>query len=113
RCRTPRRNGGKSGRHHGNTHFRPESATPPTPPWSAGMHVQRPGVRYPAALVTVAVVMAAAGGCGQGGQARPTPEPGNPDPPAASWFRDVTDEAGVTAVYRNGEEADRYAILES
>lgn len=29
------------------------------------------------------------------------------------WFRDVTDETGVTAVYRNGEEADRYSILES
>jgi hypothetical protein len=77
------------------------------------MHVQRPGACCPAALVTVAVVMAAAGGCGGGGQARPTPQPGEPDPPAASWFRDVTDEAGVTAVYRNGEEADRYAILES
>src|SRR5262249_21159238 len=77
------------------------------------MHVQRPGGRCPAALVTVAVGRAGAGGCARGGQARPTPQPKDPDAPAAGWFRDVTDEAGVTAVYRNGEAADRYAILES
>ena len=29
------------------------------------------------------------------------------------WFRDVTAETGVQFTYRNGEEADQYAILES
>ena len=72
------------------------------------MRVHRPRARCPTALV-VAVAL----GCGRGGQVGPTSQPGNPDPPAAGWFRDVTDEAGVTTVYRNGEEADRYAILES
>ncbi|MFO0819228.1 MAG: CRTAC1 family protein [Pirellulales bacterium] len=29
------------------------------------------------------------------------------------WFRDVSDEAGLDITYRNGEEANRYTILES
>jgi hypothetical protein len=30
-----------------------------------------------------------------------------------SWFRDVTENSGVRFTYRNGEEADHYAILET
>ena len=61
----------------------------------------------------MALVMAVALGCVRGSQVEPISQPGNPGPPVAGWFRDVTDETGVTAIYRNGEEADRYAILES
>ena len=36
------------------------------------------------------------------------------DPPAeVEWFRDVTHSSGIDFTYRNGEEANHYAILES
>ena len=47
---------------------------------------------------------------------QPAAEPGADDPrPAreAGWFRDVTAESGIDFTYRNGEEANHYAILES
>ncbi len=47
-----------------------------------------------------------------------TPVPPPPEPPAPAdlgpaWFRDVTEASGVRATCRNGEEADRFTILES
>jgi hypothetical protein len=72
------------------------------------MRASQPGTRWGAVLVVVAAV-----GCGQGGSVGPTAPTGASGPVVAGWFRDVTDEAGVAVVYRNGEEANRYAILES
>ena len=43
-------------------------------------------------------------------------EPGGDPPPpdhGPGWFRDVTIESGIDFFYRNGEEANHYAILES
>ncbi len=60
-----------------------------------------------------------AGGIGVGCGGRGTSTPAVPSSPPTTpvvvdhWFRDVTTEAGVSATFRNGEEADRYAILES
>ncbi|HJZ56339.1 MAG TPA: hypothetical protein VKE74_15345, partial [Gemmataceae bacterium] len=49
------------------------------------------------------------------GQSAPTPpaeaDPGEADGPPV--FEDVTAGSGVAFTYRNGEEADRYTILES
>jgi hypothetical protein len=42
---------------------------------------------------------------------RPSDEPG--PAPQEGWFRDVTAESGIDWTYRNGEEANHYAILES
>jgi hypothetical protein len=39
--------------------------------------------------------------------------PHNPSAPAAEWLRDVTRQSRIDFTYRNGEEADRYTILES
>ena len=72
------------------------------------MRALKPGTRWRATLVAVAAV-----GCGRGGQVGPTPPTGDAAPVVAGWFRDVTDGAGVSTAYRNGEEADRYSILES
>jgi hypothetical protein len=44
---------------------------------------------------------------------RVSPETNVPDVPATPYFRDLTAESGVDAMYRNGEEAGRYAILET
>lgn len=41
------------------------------------------------------------------------PAPGPSAPAGPAYFRDVTSETGVDFTYRNGEEADRYTILES
>lgn len=35
------------------------------------------------------------------------------EPQGAAYFRDVTDDSGIAFSYRNGQEADHYAILES
>jgi hypothetical protein len=67
----------------------------------------------------VAVLLAASlvAGCSRGGQSGP-PDAAAGDRPADlagmadGLFRDVTDDSGVSFVYRNGEEADRYSILE-
>src|SRR5262245_14361677 len=45
-----------------------------------------------------------------------SPSPSDPEPsvgPGPPFFRDVTAEAGIAHVYRNGEEIDHNAILES
>jgi hypothetical protein len=80
-------------------------------------------VTRPAALVAWAVLLPAAAGCGPGEPKvvvvpHPTPVPAAghrpaPRPESPAWFRDVTDGSGVNLVYRNGEEADRYTILET
>ncbi len=48
-------------------------------------------------------------GCGK---KEPGGEPPAPDH-GPGWFRDVTIESGIDFFYRNGEEANHYAILES
>jgi hypothetical protein len=48
-------------------------------------------------------------GCG----APPSPSAGGPPPSAPPLFGDVTAESGIEFTYRNGEEAGRYAILET
>jgi hypothetical protein len=52
---------------------------------------------------------------GTGNNAPPGPLPSGEGPAANGppFFRDVTEESGVRAVYRNGEEAGHYAILEA
>jgi hypothetical protein len=51
-------------------------------------------------------------GCGR--EAKPE-DHADPSPPVAKgeWFEDVTARSGIDFVYRNGEEANHYAILES
>jgi hypothetical protein len=41
-----------------------------------------------------------------------TEEPASSDP-SRTWFQDVTADAGIGFTYRNGEEANHYAIIES
>ena len=45
----------------------------------------------------------------------PSPGPGTPkvEPLGTPFFRDMTAESGIDFTYRNGEEADHFAILES
>jgi hypothetical protein len=64
-------------------------------------------------LVIVAGVLLAAGGCRW--SANPSePVGGNAEEPTGPpLFREVTAESGINFTYRNGEEADHYAILES
>jgi hypothetical protein len=63
--------------------------------------------------VTTASVLLAVGACGW--TTTPPPPVGDQDtaPQGPPLFRDVTAETGVNFTYRNGEEADHYAILES
>ena len=68
------------------------------------------GTRISVALTTSVLFVVA--GC------RWSAEPTNPvvgveEPAGPPLFRDVTAESGVNFTYRNGEEADHYAILES
>src|SRR5712691_1148390 len=57
----------------------------------------------------------AVGGCNGSPPAASVPETQQPDGTAAGsfFFRNVTAESGVRALYRNGEEAGHYAILEA
>jgi enediyne biosynthesis protein E4 len=45
----------------------------------------------------------------------PTPEPAPGEPPytGPAWFKDVTEQTGIRATCRNGEEAEQFTILES
>jgi hypothetical protein len=64
------------------------------------------------ALLPAACFLAAAS-CRDLTQPPPT-HPGNPAAPSEpELFRDVTADSGVSFAYRNGEEAGRYAILET
>ena len=64
----------------------------------------------PACPCVVVLVVACVAGC-----ARETPQPGNDAPAAepAGFFEDVTRTSGLHFTFRNGEEADRFAILEA
>lgn len=55
------------------------------------------------------------GGCGPYQTVPVSPEikPAVAEPPGPAWFEDVTAASGVRFTYRNGEEANHYAILES
>jgi len=72
--------------------------------------------RFPLAAGAVALALAAGG---VWYATRPKPAPVVEQPPPAETptgpavFEDVTAGSGVAAVYRNGEEADRFTILES
>lgn len=67
------------------------------------------------AVVVGLVAVAAVVGWALSGTDQPAAEQVPADPPAAGppWFRDVTAPSGLDLAYRNGEEADRYSILES
>ncbi|MBX9678030.1 MAG: CRTAC1 family protein [Gemmataceae bacterium] len=75
-------------------------------------------------FVLLGLVVAASIGVGVWMMSRPASTPKLPDLPVAKddaessvagspWFRDMTKASGVDFVYRNGEEADRFTILES
>jgi hypothetical protein len=61
------------------------------------------------APVLLAAALAAAGACDHS----PPPAPSPTEAEGPSFFRDMTDESGLRADYRNGEEAGRYSILEA
>jgi hypothetical protein len=72
-------------------------------------------------VITTAIALALAATLSAGG-CRPAPAPPAaplvPVVPAAAasglpWFRDVTAESGLDFTYRNGEDANRYTLLES
>src|SRR5438105_8239846 len=71
--------------------------------------------RHPlAALFTAAFVAALGAGGGRSGNSTGGDKPGSPaEVPGPALFRDVTPASGVDFTYRNGQEADHYAILES
>jgi enediyne biosynthesis protein E4 len=63
--------------------------------------------------VIVAGVLLYASGCLWSNNNPPEPPAETEEPPGPPLFREVTAESGVNFTYRNGEEADHYAILES
>src|SRR5579875_2968935 len=75
----------------------------------------RPGRVFLGILPAAAVagVLLAVNSCR--GSAIPPPEPvhSTEEPLGPPLFREVTAESGINFAYRNGEEADHYAILES
>lgn len=55
-------------------------------------------------------------GCGESppaDSAQPTGKPTDPAEDGPPWYEDVTATSGLNFTYRNGEEGDHYAILES
>jgi hypothetical protein len=60
----------------------------------------------------VALLLLASVGCGGSG-VKPSAPGADTDPATGILFGDVTAESGVEFTYRNGQEADRYSILES
>ncbi|MBX9583806.1 MAG: CRTAC1 family protein [Gemmataceae bacterium] len=64
-------------------------------------------------FVLLAALLAA--GCGGSAAPQTTPEklPAEEPPAGPGYFEDVTAASGIDFAYRNGEEADHYAILES
>src|SRR5437868_633803 len=71
--------------------------------------------RRPLAALFMAACLAALGACGgRSGNSTGGDKPGSPaEVPGPALFRDVTPASGVDFTYRNGQEADHYAILES
>src|SRR5205823_6511901 len=66
------------------------------------------------ALTALAVWWMTSPGSADAGKPSPTPLLPSPDAPdGPAWFRDVTENSGLSFTYRNGEEADQYTILES
>jgi hypothetical protein len=63
--------------------------------------------------VFVAAVLLAGGACRWSTNSTTSAPEDPPAPTGPALFRDVTAESGVNFTYRNGEEADHYAILES
>ncbi len=61
-----------------------------------------------AGLVAAVAVIAPGAGCRQ-----KAPPPVVAEPELPPWYEDVTARTGIDFTYRNGEEADHYAILES
>lgn len=79
-------------------------------------HHWRTLMRTKRAWAGICLVLIAAAGCGSPESVAPVPEikpvvaTEQASPP---WFDDVTAASGVRFAYRNGEEANHYAILES
>ena len=78
----------------------------------------------PTRLALLVLALGIAGGvywCTRPGPADPQPSPPTDpprdeppaEPPGPPWFRDATPGSGLDFTYRNGEEADRFTILES
>src|SRR5579883_2327615 len=59
-----------------------------------------------------ALLLLALGGCGGCG-GKPSAPVAETEAGKAFYFRDVTAESGIDFAYRNGQEADRFSILES
>jgi enediyne biosynthesis protein E4 len=76
-----------------------------------------PGRRVAAALLLAFTLSIAFSACRQpeGGSLPPESPPmlAEPQAPGAELLRDVTPQSQIDFAYRNGEEADRYTILES
>lgn len=73
---------------------------------------------WPAGLVAVLLAGVVAGvALSRRDGAPPAAGPAEPSPPTpaadTAWFRDVTADVGIDFTYRNGQEANHYAILES
>src|SRR5688572_27212416 len=68
-------------------------------------------------LAPLAAIIAAVA-CSRPAPTEPTPPPpdvapGEPRYTGPAWFEDVTEQTGIRATCRNGEEADQFTILES
>jgi hypothetical protein len=63
--------------------------------------------------VALAVVLLNCGGCRWSTPTQTEPPGEVEESPGPPLFREVTAESGINFTYRNGEEADHYAILES
>jgi hypothetical protein len=63
--------------------------------------------------VVMAGALLSAGGCRWSTTSSTAPEAAHEDPIGPPLFREVTAESGINFTYRNGEEADHLAILES
>jgi hypothetical protein len=70
--------------------------------------------RFLSRTLTAGLLVLALGVCACDNSAPPPPTDSYKAHPAKTYFfRDVTAESGLLAVYQNGEEAGRYAILEA
>ena len=67
------------------------------------------------ALAALVAVLACSRSAPTAKAPEPEPEPAPSEPPytGPAWFKDVTEDTGIRATCRTGEEADQYTILES
>ncbi len=75
-------------------------------------------VGFLALLLCAVAVVALAASCSNSVTTEKTPEPlelppGDPPYTGPAWFSDVTEQTGLRAAGRNGEESDQFTILES